>query len=47
MTATAAMRHEFGSRWMLYQIAYTASAAWLGAVLVYQGGRLLGLLGGA
>jgi ferrous iron transport protein B len=43
MTATAAMRHEFGSRWMLYQMVYATAIAWVGAVLVYQGGMLLGL----
>jgi ferrous iron transport protein B len=46
MTAVAAMRHEFGRRWTLYQILYTGSIAWAAAVVVYQGGRLLGLLGG-
>lgn len=45
MTAMAAMRHEFGGRWALYQIGYTTAIAWLGAVIVYQGGRLLGLGG--
>lgn len=43
MSAVAAMRHEFSSRWSLYQISYTSALAWLGAVLVYQGGLLLGL----
>jgi ferrous iron transport protein B len=45
MTATAAMRHEFGGRWTLYQMVYAFLVAWLAAVLVYQGGRLLGLGG--
>ncbi len=45
MTTTAAMRHEFGSRWTLYQIGYTTLIAWAGAVIVYQGGLLLGLGG--
>lgn len=45
MSAVAAMRHEFTTRWALYQIAYTSALAWLGAVLVYQGGLLLGLGG--
>ncbi|MBZ0292781.1 MAG: ferrous iron transport protein B [Anaerolineae bacterium] len=44
MTATAAMRHEFGNRWTLYQIGYTAIIAWVAAVIVYQGGTLLGIL---
>ncbi len=38
------MRHEFGGRWALYQIAYTTAIAWVGAVLVYQGGLLLGFV---
>ncbi len=46
MVTVAAMRQEFGTRFMLYQIAYTFAVAWLGAVIVYQGGMLLGL-GGA
>ncbi|MCS7072155.1 MAG: ferrous iron transport protein B, partial [Anaerolinea sp.] len=43
MTATAALRHEFGGRFTLYQIAYTTAVAWLAAMIVYQGGLLLGL----
>lgn len=43
MTATAAMRHEFNWRWTLTQMIYATSIAWLGAVIVYQGGTLLGL----
>ena len=43
MTATAAMRHEFGSRWTLYQMGYATLVAWTAAVLIYQGGSLLGL----
>lgn len=42
MSATAAMRHEFGTRWMLYQVGYTLGIAWVAAVLVFQVGRLLG-----
>lgn len=45
MTAVAAMRHEFGGRWTLYQIGYTAAVAWIAAVIVYQGGLLFGLGG--
>lgn len=45
MTATAAMRHEFGPRWTLYQMTYTTLVAWVAAVIVYQGGLLLGLGG--
>ncbi len=42
IAAVSALRHEYGARWMLIQAAYTLGVAWLGAVLVYQGGRLLG-----
>jgi ferrous iron transport protein B len=41
MAATAAMRHEFGWRWMWAQVAYTLALAWVVAVLVFQVGRLL------
>lgn len=43
MATVAAMRHEFGTRWMLFQVGYTLVLAWLAAVVVYQGGRLLGV----
>ncbi|MBN1119682.1 MAG: ferrous iron transport protein B [Anaerolineae bacterium] len=42
ITSISAMRHEFGTRWMLYQIAYTSIIAWAAAVAVNQAGRLLG-----
>ena len=41
MVAVAAMRQEFGGRWMWTQIGYTLALAWLAAVLVFQVGRLL------
>ena len=40
MAAVAAMRQEFGSRWMWAQIGYTLALAWLAAVMVFQIGRL-------
>jgi ferrous iron transport protein B len=40
MAAVAAMRHEFGTRWMWAQIGYTLVLAWLAAVLVFQIGKL-------
>jgi ferrous iron transport protein B len=40
MAATAAMRHEFGARWMWMQVGYTLAVAWLAAVLVFQAGKL-------
>ena len=43
MVVVAAMRQEFGARWMLYQVGYTLAVAWVVAVVVYQAGRLLGL----
>jgi ferrous iron transport protein B len=43
MATGAAMRQEFGLRWTLFHAAYTLGVAWLAAVLVYQGGLLLGL----
>ncbi len=45
MTALAAMRHEFGSKWTLAQVGYTLGVAWLAAVLVFQFGSLLGMGG--
>jgi ferrous iron transport protein B len=38
----AAVRHEYGGRWALFSAAYQFALAWGAAVLVYQGGRLLG-----
>ena len=43
MAATAAMRQEFGTRWMLAQIVYTSFVAWTVAMLIFQGGLLLGV----
>jgi ferrous iron transport protein B len=43
MATVGAMRQEFGGRWALYQIGYTLALAWVAAVIVYQGGLLLGL----
>lgn len=42
VTAVAAMRHEFGTRWMLIQAGYALLIAWLAAVIMYQIGRVLG-----
>lgn len=41
MATIGAMRQEFGTRWMLFQAAYSTGVAWLAAVLVYQFGSLL------
>jgi len=42
MVAVAAMRAEFGTKWMLINAAYLTGLAWVVSVIVYQGGRLLG-----
>lgn len=42
MTTVAAAHHEFGSRWMWVSIIGQFVVAWLSALLVFQGGRLLG-----
>ncbi len=41
MVAVAAMRQEFGHRWMWAQIGYTLILAWAAAVVVFQVGKLL------
>lgn len=43
MATVGAMRQEFGGRWALYQVVYTLLLAWVAAVVVYQGGLLLGI----
>ncbi len=43
MAAVAAFRQEFGTKWMWFSVIGQFAIAWLGALLVYQGGRLLGL----
>ncbi len=42
MSATAAMRHEFGTRWMLLQVGYTLFIAWVGGGAGLSGGRASG-----
>ena len=41
MTAVAAMRHEFGGRWLWTQIAYTLGLAWVAAALFFHIGTWL------
>lgn len=41
MTAVTAMRHEFGTRWMLMQSGYALGVAWLVSTIVYQVGHLV------
>ena len=43
ISTVAIVRRETNSwRWPLFQIAYMTSLAWVAALVVYQGGRLLG-----
>jgi ferrous iron transport protein B len=43
ISTVAIVRRETNSwRWPLFQIAYMTALAWVGAFIVYQGGRLLG-----
>jgi len=43
MAAVAAFRQEFGTRWMWISVLGQFAIAWLGAFLVFQGGKLVGL----
>ncbi|MCB0111033.1 MAG: ferrous iron transporter B, partial [Caldilineaceae bacterium] len=43
MVAVAAERQELGVRWMWFSVIGQTGIAWLMAVLVFQGGKLLGL----
>jgi ferrous iron transport protein B len=43
MAAVAAFRQEFGARWTWVSVVGQSVVAWTGALLVFQGGRLLGL----
>jgi ferrous iron transport protein B len=44
LATVAAIRRETGSiKWMAFSILYTTSVAWVMSLVVYQGGRLLGL----
>jgi len=43
VAAVLAIRREFGSVWMVVDVAYQLALAWLAAFAVFQGGRLLGL----
>jgi ferrous iron transport protein B len=39
----AAIRHEYGWKWAAFSTAYQLTLAWVVALVIYQGGRLLGL----
>jgi ferrous iron transport protein B len=43
MATIGAIGQEFGGRWAASAAVYQTAIAWLAAVLVFQGGRLLGL----
>ena len=43
MAAVAAFRQEFGTKWMWVSVIGQFAVAWIGAFIVFQGGRLLGL----
>ncbi|HEU0293596.1 MAG TPA: ferrous iron transport protein B [Anaerolineales bacterium] len=38
-----AIKHEFGTSWAITSAVYQTAVAWIAALLIYQGGRLLGL----
>jgi ferrous iron transport protein B len=43
MSTVAVVRRETGSwRWPVFMFAYMSVLAWVGAFVVFQGGRLLG-----
>ena len=43
LSTVAIVRRETNSwKWPLFQVAYMSALAWIGAFLVFQGGRLLG-----
>lgn len=43
MVAVAAQRHEFGNKWTLFSMVMQLAVAWIAAVVIFQGGLLLGL----
>ena len=43
MVAVAAQRHEFGNKWALFGMVMQLGVAWIAAVVIFQGGLLLGL----
>jgi ferrous iron transport protein B len=44
LATVAAIRRETGSvKWMAFSIFYTTTVAWIVSLVVYQGGKLLGL----
>jgi ferrous iron transport protein B len=43
MAAVGAFRHEFGAKWMWVSVIGQFLIAWAGAMIVFQGGKLIGL----
>ncbi len=44
LATVATIKQETGSyKWMFFSIGYSTSIAWVMALIVYQGGKLLGL----
>jgi ferrous iron transport protein B len=43
MVAVAAERQELGAKWMWFSIVGQLALAWVVALIVFQGGKLLGL----
>ncbi|MFH1143700.1 MAG: ferrous iron transport protein B [Candidatus Eisenbacteria bacterium] len=43
IAAVVALRRELGTRWMAFAVGYQLVLAWVVALVVYQGGRVLGL----
>ena len=41
VVAIAAQRHEYGTKWMLFNAGYLTALGWVVSTLVYQVGRLL------
>ena len=42
MVAIAAQRHEYGTKWMLFNAGYLTALGWVVSTLIYQVGSLLG-----
>ncbi|MGB3345905.1 MAG: nucleoside recognition domain-containing protein [Candidatus Humimicrobiia bacterium] len=43
MVAIAAQRHEYGTKWMLFNAGYLTALGWVVSTLIYQVGSLLGI----
>ncbi len=42
MVAVAAQRHEYGTKWALFNAGYLTALGWVVSTLIFQIGRLLG-----